>query len=175
MKDQVRGIKTGSGQMENKKILSSKILIRWLKLFCLSMGLITLNGCAVHKASFDCPNGKGMGCGSMIDVHESIKDNSFSREREPLKTKSPEPVCLSCQKQTNSQVTTQSINNLNLNENIANAADKLDNNLIYRSQDKVMRVWFNSYFDENNNFHGEKYIYTVIEPAQWIVNKREQS
>jgi hypothetical protein len=57
-------------------------------------------------------------------------------------------------------------------ENI-NTKEQLSNPLIYRSTDKVMRIWFNSYFDETNNFHGEQYIYTVIEPAQWVVDKRE--
>ncbi len=161
--------------MKNKRTLIKKIIISSMKLLCLNLALMSLGACSVHKASFDCPNGKGMGCGSMIDVHESIKDNSFSRERESLKNNSQEPVCLSCQKQNqaNGQTATQSLDSLSLVESMASTTTKLDNNFIYRSQDKVMRVWFNSYFDENNNFHGEQYIYTVIEPAQWI--KRERS
>lgn len=140
-----------------------------MKLLCLNLVLIGLGACSVHKASFDCSGGHGMGCGSMIDVHESIKANSFTKTTDSFKKKSPEPVCVSCQK--NNQIIKQSANNINLTE--MNSSTKLDNNFIYRSQDKVLRVWFNSYFDENNNFHGEQYIYTVIEPAQWVVNKGE--
>jgi type IV conjugative transfer system lipoprotein TraV len=164
-------------RMKEGRILSNKVLGMDLRILCLSVGLLILNGCAVHKASFDCSDGQGMGCGSMIGVHESIKDNSFSKEKDSSKSTTLEPVCASCQKykKTNNEIATGSISNTNLSSNLfmSDARNELDNKLIYRSQDKVMRVWFNSYFDENNNFHGEQYIYTVIEPAQWVINKRE--
>ena len=137
---------------------------RSLKILCLSVALMSLSACAVHKASFDCPNGKGMGWGSMTDVHKSIKDKSFKDQVETQGYKKPAKACVSCQKP-------------NLN-NAANTSHIIDNdqsiysvkNKISRSQDKIMRVWFNSYFDEYNNFHDGQYIYTIIEPAQWIVN-----
>ena len=141
---------------------------RLLKLLCLGMGLMTLSACAVHKASFDCPNGKGMGCGSMIDVHNAIKDKSFAREVETRNKTKPTTTCKSCQKANLSDASAAAAP-ANKSQTVAEAS--LVKNSVFRSQDKIMRIWFNSYFDEYNNFHDSQYIYTVIQPAQWVVNK----
>ncbi|MCT4635280.1 MAG: type IV conjugative transfer system lipoprotein TraV [Rickettsiales bacterium] len=161
--------------MKKERILRSNMFSIGLRILCLSVSMLTISGCNVHKPSFDCSNGQGMGCGSMIGVHESIKDNSFAKDKDSSKALTQEPVCKSCQKHKQSDNDTTSYANSNsilVQENI-NTKEQLSNPLIYRSTDKVMRIWFNSYFDETNNFHGEQYIYTVIEPAQWVVDKRE--
>ena len=67
-----------------KKIISSNLIYTYFKILCLGLGIISLSACSVHKSSFDCPNGKGMGCGSMTDVHKAIKGNSFESEVELL-------------------------------------------------------------------------------------------
>lgn len=161
--------------MKNGRILRGNMFSIGLRILCLNMSVLALSGCNVHKASFDCSNGQGMGCGSMIGVHESIKDNSFVKDKDSSKALTQEPVCKSCQKykQSNSKVISHAYSNPILLQDNINSKEQLASPLIYRSSDKVMRVWFNSYFDENNNFHGEQYIYTVIEPAQWVVDKRE--
>lgn len=157
--------------MEEQRARISKQINRFrLKLFqisLVSLGLIVLNGCAVHKASFDCPNSKGMGCGSMIKVHEAIKDNSFPRESDEI---------------TNKKMITATVNQpitkttMQTTEQTAQVIESSsENNVVYRSQDKIMRIWFNSYFDEHNNFHDSQYIYTIIEPAGWLVSKRIKS
>lgn len=168
-------IKLRDRQMKKGRILRSNMFSVGLRILCLSLGMFTLSGCNVHKASFDCSNGQGMGCGSMIGVHESIKDNSFQKDKYSSKNLPQEPVCKSCQKykQSDNDMTSYAYSNTILLQDNINTKEQLSNPLIYRSTDKVMRIWFNSYFDENNNFHGEQYIYTVIEPAQWVVDKRE--
>ena len=168
-------IKLSKGQIKKARISRGNMFSVGLRILCLSLGAFILSGCNVHKASFDCSNGQGMGCGSMIGVHKSIKDNSFQKDNYSSKNLPQESVCKSCQKYKQSDNNTTSYvysNPILLQENI-NSKEQLANPLIYRSSDKVMRVWFTSYFDENNNFHGEQYIYTVIEPARWIVDKRE--
>ena len=145
--------------MEHQIINRNKGRGCWFRMICLGLGLISLSGCSVHKASFDCPNGKGMGCGSMLSVHEAIKDNNFPRESDNLgqiNNKIKQKSALSSTSPANMQVATQTFDN---------------NNLVYRSQDKIMRIWFNSYFDEHNNFHDSQYIYTIIQPAQWLINR----
>ncbi len=139
-----------------------------LKLLCLGMGLMTLSACAVHKASFDCPNGKGMGCGSMIDVHNAIKDKSFESEVETRNKTKHTTTCKSCQK---ANLSDASVAAAPADRGQAVTEASLVKNSVFRSQDKIMRIWFNSYFDEYNNFHDSQYIYTVIQPAQWVVNK----
>jgi type IV conjugative transfer system lipoprotein TraV len=147
-----------------KQLIENNKNYRSLKILFLSIGLMSLSGCAVHKASFDCPNGKGMGCGSMTDVHKAIKDNSFKAQVESQGYTKPEKACVSCQK-SNSKETANISTVIGNNQSIYSIKNKVS-----RSQDKIMRIWFNSYFDEYNNFHDAQYIYTIIEPAQWIVN-----
>ncbi len=137
--------------------------LRLFQISLVSLGLIFLNGCAVHKASFDCPNSKGMGCGSMIKVHKAIKDNSFPKESDETINKKK---ITTINGETMAKTTTQAI---------PVVESSSENNVVYRSQDKIMRIWFNSYFDEHNNFHDSQYIYTIIEPAGWLVSKRIKS
>lgn len=133
-----------------------------LRLFLLSIMMINMGACAVHKASFDCADGKGMGCGSMIDVHKAIKDNSFNQVESSSSTKKIK-VCESCQKSNSTKVA-----NIDSVEGDNKTAYSVKNK-VSRSQDKIMRIWFNSYFDEHNNFHDNQYIYTIIQPSQWLV------
>lgn len=144
--------------MEHQIINRDKSRGYWFRILYLGLGLMSLSGCSVHKASFDCPNGKGMGCGSMLSVHEAIKDNNFPRESDNLS-------------KVNNQIKTKSASS-SPSINVQTATQTVDNNnLVYRSQDKIMRIWFNSYFDEHNNFHDSQYIYTIIQPAQWLINR----
>lgn len=119
----------------------------------ISILLFSITGCGIHKASFDCSGSKGMGCGSMIGVHKAIKNKEFPKESE------------------NDQLSQNQVKNTNILNSISDSTDRIndDGHQIYRSQDKIMRVWFNSYFDNQNNFHESKYVYTVISPSQWVV------
>jgi len=139
-----------------------------LKICLFSVSIMSLGACAVHKASFDCANGQGMGCGSMIDVHKSIQDKSFEQVVSTDFSSSRKAIttCKSCQK--SNPVNKNNTGDISLDSNIFYSADKVS-----RSKDKVMRVWFNSYFDEYNNFHDSQYIYTVIQPSQWLVKSEE--
>lgn len=145
-----------------KQLIKNMGFYSLMKLFLLSVSILAVNGCAVHKASFDCPNGKGMGCGSMIDVHKSIKDKSFNQIESYGSTKAG-AECKSCQK-NNSKDHNSIIRISGDDKSIYFIQDKVS-----RSHDTLMRIWFNGYFDEYNNFHDSQYIYTIIQPAQWLV------
>lgn len=150
-----------------KQLIKSIGLSSLFKLLFLSFALINLGACAVHKSSFDCSNGKGMGCGSMIDVHKSIKNNSFEQQ-ESFGARKTVTMCKSCQKDN---ITNPSnLGSTNGENRTIYSIDKIS-----RSQDKVMCVWFNSYFDEYNNFHDSQYIYTIIQPSQWLIKGQESS
>lgn len=139
-----------------------------LKILSLSIGIMSLSACAVHKASFDCSNGKGMGCGSMTDVHKAIKNNNFKNQEDTQNYLKPTKGCVSCQK-TNLDTISSIDPAIYSNQNI-----KLTKSRVSRTQDKIMKIWFNGYFDQNNNFHDSQYIYTILEPAKWIVNGPEK-
>lgn len=143
-----------------------------LKTIFLSIAIISLSGCAVHKASFDCSNGKGMGCGSMTDVHKAIKNNNFKPQVETQNYLKPTKGCTSCQKSNfNNEVN----NEVNIDSATYNKQNiNLTKSRVSRTQDKIMKIWFNGYFDEKNNFHDSQYIYTILEPAKWIVNGPEK-
>lgn len=125
------------------------------KIFSFFVTLLVLSNCGVHKASFDCSGSKGMGCGSMIGVHKAIKNDEFPKDSD------------------NDQISSSKENNkITVNSHIGEAFTTNNNgHQIYRTQDKIMRVWFNGYFDSQNNFHDSQYIYTIISPAQWVVTK----
>lgn len=147
--------------MKNK-LFKVRTYYMTLKIFSLIFLLMTISGCAVHKASFDCSNGKGMGCGSMLDVHKAIKDNTF-RERTDSRVydKSIKP-CKNCQQLNSEKGEVIILKNSSYND--TSSAEE-----VTRSKEKVMRIWFNGYFDEHNNFHDSQYIYTIVEPSKWIV------
>ena len=156
--------------IKNNKVRS------WLSIICLGWGLVILSGCAVHKASFDCPDGKGMGCGSMIDVHQAIKNNSFESRVEERNHPQATAACISCQKTNLSTTAAPAQINIPSSSRPGYSAKPghLNKSIVFRSQDQIMRIWFNSYFDQQNNFHDSQYIYTIIVPAQWIVNHKNE-
>jgi type IV conjugative transfer system lipoprotein TraV len=120
---------------------------------------LVLNGCSVHKANFDCPNNKGMGCKSMTDVYDSIHNKSFGNGiRNAAKAS-----CLECNQSSlpvNNDKSTK-------HEQITNIALKASEPVV-RAPEKVLRIWFNGHYDEQNNFRGSQYVYTVLEPAKWL-------
>lgn len=120
-----------------------------------SLTLVT--ACSVHKGEFDCPGNKGMGCKGMIDVYDTL------HQKTPLA-----PI--------SNVVPTFNPHKLdNKSENIDDAVNGMKNeqtpiNPIYRSSDKILKIWFNGYFDSLNNYRDSQYVYAVISPAGWIIN-----
>jgi len=37
-----------------------------------------------------------------------------------------------------------------------------------RLPEEVMRIWMAPHQDEKGNYHGEKYVYAVVKPSQWL-------
>lgn len=150
----------------------TKITFR-VVLLCISM--MVLNACAVHKASFDCPNSKGMGCGSMIGVYDAIKSDNFPKGEENFNNsvdKRNSAECINCAKDKNKSKS--SISPSSGTAEIVMSHSYKNNNYfgnkkIYRSEDQIMRIWFNSYFDEHNNFYDSQYVYTIIQPSEWVL------
>lgn len=140
--------------MKQKKNLNLNYTFKLVRMLSLCIALTTLSACAVHKASFDCSESKGMGCGSMIGVHKAIKNDEFPKESDQIQIKKNINATTAINSQTGLVYKT-----------------KTDGEHIYRSQDKIMRVWFNGYFDSQNNFHDSQYVYTIISPAEWIVTR----
>ena len=149
----------------------------YLKTIYLSFALIGLAACSIHKSSFDCTGGKGMGCGSMIEVHKAIKNNSFDSKVESLNKSKSQAACISCKKNNldNKEVVPDNLPVILsaslIDTGTSYKANSVDRSIVSRSKDKIMQIWFNSYFDQQNNFHDSQYIYTIIAPAQWLVNK----
>ena len=96
----------------------------------------------------------------------------FSTTKSPTSSSSSSTksitICKNCQK--NNSNSKNNAEEVSLDTNTIYSVDKIS-----RSKDKVMRVWFNSYFDEHNNFHDSQYIYTIIQPSQWLVKGEEIS
>jgi type IV conjugative transfer system lipoprotein TraV len=126
-----------------------------------TMGVIILGvwlvGCAPHKMSFECQGGKGVGCKSLSQVNQIIDDKSLD-EAIDSQAKRTKKICKTCEKSSKPKPQSSLL-----------VSPALHPQGVFRTQEKVMRVWFNSHFDENQNFHAEHYVFTVIEPARWGV------
>jgi type IV conjugative transfer system lipoprotein TraV len=132
-----------------------QVMIKITKLAVLAMSFSLVTACGVHKGSFDCPNNKGMGCKGMIDVYQKIHEK-------------PSNIRMNTQVVTESNlVASQPTDLLAVNKNLEdkNSAPKS----IYRTKDKIVRIWFNGYFDEENNYRDSQYVYSIISPAKWVV------
>lgn len=140
--------------MSQNIIMNRYVNQKHIRLLSISIFIFCLSGCGVHKASFDCSGSKGMGCGSMIGVHKAIKNDEFPKESDQPQIK-------------------KTSNGINTSNNQAGTFFSTNNEgeRIFRSQDKIMRIWFNGYFDGQNNFHDSRYVYTIISPAKWILTQ----
>jgi type IV conjugative transfer system lipoprotein TraV len=120
--------------------------------------------CSIHKGEFDCPGNKGMGCKGMIDVYDML------HQKTPL---APVSNVVSNSSAGHDLAKKTSIDT-NQSANIANSEVTSQGAAkpIYRNPDKIIKIWFNGYFDRMNNYRDSQYVYSVISPASWVINNR---
>ena len=135
-----------------------------------------LNSCGVHKMNFDCQGGKGVGCQRVSRVNDLVNRDMLKSEINTANNKSKKP-CSNCNNKNllgEGPVTLSPISSLNQTQltpglNMPTASmPTASMTTAGRSKEKVMRIWFNGFYDSYNNFMSEQYVYTVIEPAHWI-------
>ena len=107
---------------------------------------VFLSGCNSYHNDFVCKAEKGYQCHNMSQVKEIIEnDKSYNKDdyRKAYFSK----------------------NALSFNGDTANIlGGKLS-----RRPEKIMKIWFTSHIDKNNNFVTDRYVYTVIEESNWVV------
>jgi type IV conjugative transfer system lipoprotein TraV len=126
-----------------------------LLLLCLN-----LSGCLPHKMNFDCNAGKGVGCKSLSQVNDMVEGNTLDAEIAKAQGIKEQPICATCAKPPSPSAKLAPMSPVTLHVAAGPVA---------RTPEKVMRVWFNSHFDQYGNFQGEQYVYTVIETSRWVV------
>ena len=113
--------------------------------------LLTLAGCNTHKMNFDCRAQNGMGCKSVSEVNETL-DKPGHTQRASISTDS----------------LAENFSSTVLQGGSENKSEQPNTTQVTRSQEQYMRIWFAAHLDEQNNYRGEQYIYSVMQPANWV-------
>lgn len=116
------------------------------------IGLIAIGlaGCSATSETFDCKEGKGVGCKSISDVNKMVDQGNFGDA--------------------------SSIPNINLPV-IAPPSPKIqyvdapqsDDMTINRVKEEHLRVWIAPFQDEYGNLHEGSVIHTVVKPGYWHI------
>lgn len=106
-----------------------------------------LSGCSTTSETFDCKEGKGVGCKSISAVNKMVDEGQFGES--------------------------STIPNISL-PTIASPKPKIqyvdapqDDMAINRVKEEHLRVWMAPFQDEYGNFHEGSVVHTVLKPGYW--------
>ncbi|MEO0347724.1 MAG: TraV family lipoprotein [Pseudomonadota bacterium] len=123
---------------------------------CYCLWFVILAACHSNNSltNRDCPLGEGVHCKSISQVNQLVDQHGASYQRET----------------TGESLAT---NKLLKQELLAiTPIDQLkkepQNSTVIRLPEKTMRIWLNSFTDQDGDFIQENYTYTVIEPGKWL-------
>lgn len=116
-----------------------------LVIFC---GII-LSGCSITSETFDCKEGKGVGCKSISAVNQMVDQGSFGDA-----TSSPS-ISLPVLSQPSPTL------------KYVNAPQ--GETTINRVKEEHLRVWMAPFQDEYGNLHEGSVIHTVLKPGYWHI------
>lgn len=123
--------------------------------FCLTLG-----GCSTTSETFDCKEGKGVGCKSISEVNHMVDQGTLGdgglREGGVVSMTSPPAFTVST---GSSEGKTAEI-------------PLIDGMAVHRVSEEHLRVWMAPFQDEQGNLHEGSVIHTVLKPGYWQVNRR---
>ena len=103
-----------------------------------------LSACATSKEHFDCPHGKGVGCRSIREVNQMVNQGQLGAVKtldQPLYASSMQSALLPKQLQ--------------------------GEGLVDRMPDRIIKIWFAPFQDEQGHFHEASTLHTVLKPGFW--------
>lgn len=126
------------------------------------VALFFITSCANNvKGSWSCPL-KIAGKGSCVSIKESdVAETSNGIKRDIISY------------QDNNQKIEIKLNNSQISTIEKNPQEKINNkvNTVVRTKEKIGKVWFAPYIDEEGNQHSEYEIQVVDEEAKWTIQK----
>jgi hypothetical protein len=165
--------------IENTK----NIKLRIVKTTFVLLALFSLSSCATYGREFQCKEGKGLGCTSSSKIIELIEEDKIDEAIEQNNPgdakKSKNNInkkavgCKDCEMAEGgldlfNGEPLHTINNASMQKYMKDIGMAGTKQSVTRSDERVIRVWFNEYVDGAGNFNGEQIVYTVIEPGKWV-------
>ena len=117
----------------------------------LGLAAAGLSGCSTNSETFDCKEGKGVGCKSILAVNKMVDQGSFGESPETPGTVLP--VLGSPHNPTIQYVETP----------------LSDDMVINRIKEEHLRVWIAPHQDEQGNLHEGSIVHTVLKPGYWHI------
>jgi hypothetical protein len=121
----------------------------------LSLSLcILLAGCSLPSESFDCKEGKGVGCKSISQVNQLVNDGAVGASHDEELTPMPPPVIIQDSASPDST-----------------GMDLGGEPIIQRMSAEHFRVWMAPFQDVRGNFHEGSVIHTLLKPGYWQIRE----
>ena len=103
-----------------------------------------LSACATSKEHFDCPHGKGVGCRSIREVNHMVNQGQ-----------------LGAVKTLDQPFYASSMQSARLPEQLQGEG------FVDRTPDRIIKIWFAPFQDEQGHFHEASTLHTVLKPGFW--------
>jgi conjugal transfer pilus assembly protein TraV len=120
-----------------------------------------LSGCSTTSETFDCKEGKGVGCKSITEVNRMVdqgmlRDGNLG-EGGSVSTMPPPPSIILADYPDENNVKKPA------------GFTFSDGIVVQRIQDEPLRVWMAPFQDDQGNLHEASIIHTVLKPGYWSV------
>jgi conjugal transfer pilus assembly protein TraV len=133
---------------------------------CLSLSLVSgswflLSGCSTTSETFDCKEGKGVGCKSISEVNQMVNQGMIGIEAvgegSSVSTMPPPPLIILADKPHEMGIKKPA------------EFTFADGIVVQRIQEEPLRVWMAPFQDDQGNLHEASVIHTVLKPGYWSV------
>ena len=132
------------------------------KIILLLGGGIILSGCSTPLETFDCREGKGVGCKSLSAVNQMVEQGVLGAPEEALAGSPLSPTPLPPARAGDPHPP-------RFSPDSPEAAFPLSEG-VQRIREDHVRVWVAPYQDAAGNYHEGSVIHTVLRPGYWQVN-----
>lgn len=125
--------------------------MKQVKIAIFGLAAISLSGCSTTSETFDCKEGKGVGCKSISAVNKMVDQGSFGESDAGTNLTLPVPASPN-------------------NPKIQYVSGPLSDDLaINRVKEEHLRVWMAPHQDDYGNLHEGAVIHTVLKPGYWNI------
>jgi conjugal transfer pilus assembly protein TraV len=132
---------------------NTPVVLGGIASFCL-----TLCSCSTTSETFDCKEGKGVGCKSISEVNHMVDQGALG-ERDVVST-TPSPIFIVPTGFSEDKAA-----------NIPAEISLMDGVAVHRVSEEHLRVWMAPFQDEQGNLHEGSVIHTVLKPGYWQLQR----
>jgi len=119
-----------------------------------------LNGCSTTSETFDCKEGKGVGCKSIVQVNKMIDEGLLSNEMSEGISSSVHAMPV---------ITTASL----ARDKAIPALGENGEMVVHRVSEEYLRVWMAPFQDAYGDLHEGTVVHTILKPGFWHIKGGE--